>query len=113
MDIGGVTEAALVERILAAIDEDCPGLCAFERDGEIVFHKITRVADLHIDVKNPAEPFALENIGILCHSCNSAKKDEPWASFMFRRRAALQAWRDAIRNPAYRRSEQLMLPIPP
>jgi hypothetical protein len=110
MDIGGVTEEALTAKILEAIGEFCPGLCAYEEDGQIIRHTIDKVNELHIDVKNPLEPFTLENIGILCVSCNPSKGETPWVVWMFRRRAQWQAWQDAIDHPHYRGSEQPTLP---
>lgn len=107
MDVGGVTQAAVTEIILAAIGEPCPGLCAHEQDGEMVFHTIDRVADCHIDVRDPNAPFSIENLGPLCISCNPAKGDMAWHQFIYRRRAALRAWWDAINRSDYRRPEQL------
>jgi hypothetical protein len=112
MDVGGVTEEAVAALILEAIGEPCPGLCAHEEQDEegvhrLVFHTIDRVADLHVDVRDPHEPFSLENIGILCISCNPAKGSVPWARFIYRRRAALRAWQAAIDSASYRRPEQL------
>ncbi len=109
MDIGGVTDEALTEKILAALGEVCPGHCAYEQDGRIVQHIIDRVSEMHIDVRNPAEPLTLENIGILCISCNLAKGPETWATFAWKRRAQLLTWQQAIDNSGYRGSEQLGL----
>lgn len=106
MDIGGITEQSLADVIVASIGEPCPGMCAKEVDGRIVRHTIGRVAELHIDVKNPLEPLTIENIGILCISCNTAKGDMPFTEFVWKRRAQLIAWQAAIDNPDYRGSEQ-------
>ena len=112
MDIGGVTEEAVARLVVDAIGEDCPGHCAYENEnGEIVRHTIDRVSELHIDVKNPLEPIALENIGILCESCNLAKGPNNFATFVWKRRAMLLAWQSAIDNPKYRVPEQTALPI--
>lgn len=111
MDTGGVTADALVQLMLAHLGQPCPGLCAKEVDGKIHIHTIDRIADMHIDVKDPGQPFTLENIGILCSSCNPSKGDQPWATFVFRRRATLQMWQDAIDNVDYRRAEAVPLPF--
>ena len=111
MDIGGCTVEAIAQLILAALDEPCPGLCAHEDDGQIIFHTINSVADLHVDVKDPAQPFTIENIGILCHSCNEAKRGTPWAVFIYRRRCHLRMWQAAINRPAFRRSHQMRLDL--
>jgi hypothetical protein len=109
MDVGGVTDEAIAALIVAAIGELCPGYCAEEHGGRIVRCVIERVSDLHVDVRNPDEPFTLENIGILCDSCNPAKRNMSWATFVYRRRAMLQTWQTAIDNAIYRGSEQLAL----
>ena len=111
MDIGGVTEDALTALVVDSIGDICPGLCAHEENGVIVYHKIERVAQIHIDVKYPDQPFTIENIGILCsESCNMAKGKTPWATFIYQRKAMLHAWQQAIDNPAYRRGEWLQIP---
>ena len=109
MDIGGVTAEAVAQLILAAVGEDCPGLCAHQDGQDIVIHTIDRVADMHVDVRDPNQPFSIENIGILCSSCNPAKNDRPWALFVYERRACLRAMRDAIDRADYRRTEQATL----
>lgn len=110
MDIGGVTEDAIAQIIISHIDELCPGMCAHEEDGKLIFHTINGVAELHIDVKDPTQPLTIENVGILCKSCNLAKGESPWALFIYKRRACLLAWQAAIDNPHFRRSEQIAIP---
>lgn len=106
MDTGGVSTAALAALLVEHVGQLCPGLCAHEQNGVIVIHTIDRVADMHLDVRDPRAPFSIENIGILCVSCNPAKRDQPWPQFIYHRRAALRAWQAAIDTPAYRRGEQ-------
>lgn len=110
MDIGGITDEAIALKIVTAIGEPCPGHCAYEKDGQILRHTIDRVSDLHVDVRNPDEPLTLENLGILCVSCNTAKGKTSWARFVWKRRAMLLAWRAAIDNPNFRGREQLVIP---
>lgn len=110
MAIGGITDEAIAGIIVAAIGELCPGLCAYEQNGKIYRHTINRVNELHVDVRNPGDPLTLENIGVLCVSCNTSKGDTSWGVFIFGRRAALKAWQDAIDNPDYRRGAQQLIP---
>jgi hypothetical protein len=110
MDIGGVTDVAVAGLMVVAIGEPCPGMCAYEQDGRICRHSIARVSELHVDVRDPTQPLTLENLGILCISCNTAKGDTPWATFIYRRRAQLLAWQAAIDNPSFRQGEQQVIP---
>jgi hypothetical protein len=109
MDIGGVTVEAITQLILAALGEFCPGYCAYEQDRQIIRHTIDSVVGLHVDVKNPDDPFSIENIGILCISCNTAKQGRPWGVFIYRRRAHLRMWQAGIDNPSFRRPERRTL----
>jgi hypothetical protein len=109
MDVGGLTLEAITQLILDAIGEECPGFCAYEENGRIVQHTIERVADMHVDVRNPDEPLSLENIGILCISCNTSKKKQRWHTWVYQRRAQLRAWEGALNDPAFRGAEQRRL----
>ena len=104
MDVGGVTVDAVAALLLDHVGKECPGHCAYEKDGRLIRHRLGRVADMCVDVKDPDERFSIENLGILCTSCNPAKGDIPWARFVYRRRAQLHAWQAAIDNPGYRRA---------
>lgn len=110
MLIGGVTDEAVADIIIASIGEDCLGFCAYEENGQIIRHKINRVSELHVDVRDPDEPITLENIGILCTSCNPSKGDDSYTLFTYRRRAEHLAWQAAIDNPQFRGSEQMGIP---
>ena len=62
-------------------------------------------------MKNPDDPFTIENIGILCLPCNRAKGKRPWGQFIYARRCAFHTWQAAIDTPSYRRSWQMRLDL--
>jgi len=111
MDVGGMTVDAIASLLLDAVGKECPGLCAYEENGRLIRHRLHRVADMCIDVKDPEERFSIENLGILCVSCNPAKGHMNWTRFVFKRRAQLAAWQAAIDNGDYRRAAQISLEL--
>jgi hypothetical protein len=111
MDVGGVTVDAVAALLLCHIGKECPGYCAYEEDHKLIRHRLDRVADMSVDVKDPGEPFSMENLGVLCISCNPAKSDKTWTRFAYERRAQLVAWQAAIDNDDYRRAAQMSLDL--
>lgn len=111
MDVGGVTNDAVATLLLDHVGKECPGYCAYEEKGKLIRHKLHRVADMCVDVKDPNEPFSIENLGILCISCNPAKNKMIWARFVYKRHAQLAAWQSAIDNRDYRGAAQMSLEL--
>jgi len=111
MDVGGVTVDAVAALLLDHVGKDCPGYCAYEETGRLIRHKLHRVPDMCVDVKDPDEPFSIENLGVLCISCNPAKNKTPWTRFVYRRHAQWAAWETAINNKDYRRAAQMELEL--
>lgn len=102
MDTGGITAEALNGLLVSHVGKPCPGLCAYEEDGQVITHTIGRVADMHLDVRDPSKRFTIENTGVLCVSCNTAKGEQAWLDFIADRHAHLKAWKEAMEDPRKR-----------
>lgn len=98
MDVGGVTAEWLAEQQMAARGQLCPGLCCYEHDGGLIRHTMDHINHIEMDVRDPNLPFSRENVGPLCSPCNGSKGETPWGEWIWRRRAQIEDWWNAIRQ---------------